>query len=519
MKSDHEKLRQEVEERRKATKDSARPVATEFQHSRGKLTARERISALCDERTFEEFGGLALPNDSDPNKPSFADALITGTANISGRPIFVASADFTVSGGSNGSLGFEKLRTSYERAAMNGVPMVQLLEGVGHRISEGLDSRQFAPGFDVLGAQAEMAGWVPTPTAVLGQGFAAMTVLASMSDFVVLVRGKSFLGIAPPPLVKAAIGEDIDAEALGGAELQASKNGIADHVVDSEEDALGAIRRYLSYFPNNASDVPPKVESKPPAKELAEGLNDVIPGDMRMPYDVRDVINGIVDEDSLFEVKAGYARNIVCGLTRIGGRSVGIIANQPKHLAGALDSPACEKASHFVNLCDAFGIPLVFMLDLPGFLVGSKVETSKLGRRSVRLIYEIAQSTVPTYSLVLRKAYGGAYMAMNGGRTFDADLTLAWPTAEFAAMNVETAIEVAYKHDIAAAEDPDKFRQQLAKSIRGKLGPIRAAEGFGIDDVILPQETRRRLMRAIENAPTRRKLTKTTPKHRGIAPI
>ena len=394
-----------------------------------------------------------------------------------------------------------------------------MLEGVGHRISEGLDSRQFAPGFNVLGAQAEMAGWIPTPTAVLGQGFAAMTVLASMSDFVVLVRGKSFLGIAPPPLVKAAIGEDIDAETLGGAELQASKNGIADLVVDSEEEALGAIRQYLSYFPDNASKAPPVVESKPPADVHADGLADVIPGDMRMPYDVRDVINGIVDEDSLFEIKAGYARNIVCGLTRIGGRPVGVVANQPKHLAGALDSPACEKASHFVNLCDAFGIPLVFMLDLPGFLVGSKVEASKLGRRSVRLIYEIAKSTVPTYSLVLRKAYGGAYMAMNGGRTFDADLTLAWPTAEFAAMNVETAIEVAYKRDIAAAEDPDEVRQQLAESIRGKLGPIRAAEGFGIDDVILPEETRGRLMRAIEVAPTRKNLRKTTPKHRGISPI
>ncbi len=519
MKTDNDNRRRELEARREATQDSSRPYATEFQHTRGKLTARERISSLCDKQTFQEFGGLALPSDSDPEKPAFADALITGSASVEGRPVFVASADFTVSGGSNGDLGFEKLRTTYERATDSGVPMIQLREGVGHRISEGLDSRQFAPGFNVLGAQAEMAGWVPTPTAVLGQGFAAMTVLASMSDFVVLVKGKSFLGIAPPPLVKAAIGEDIDAETLGGAELQASQNGIADLVVDGEEEALGAIRTYLSYFPVNAGEVPPEIPTQPPAREFSEKLAEVIPSDMRMPYDVRDVIKGIVDGNSLFEIKPGYAKNIVCGLTRIGGRSVGVIANQPKKLAGALDSPACEKASHFVNVCDAFGIPLLFLLDLPGFLVGSKVESSKLGRRSVRLIYEIARTTVPIYNVVLRKAYGGAYMAMNGGRTFRADLTLAWPTAEFAAMNVETAIEVAYKREIAVADDAAAVRLQLAESIRDKLGPIRAAEGFGIDDVILPEETRNRLMHAIAVAPARKYLRKTTPKVRGIAPI
>ena len=515
----HDELRTLVEEKHAAIQDDARPAATEYQHSRGKLTARERITVLCDADSFTEFGGLALPEDSQESQPAFADAIITGSATIDEQPMVVASADFTVNGGSNGEVGFEKMRRSYERAINNGIPMVQLLEGVGHRISEGLDARLFAPGFDVLGLQAEMSGWVPTPTAVVGQAFAAMTLIASMSDFVVLVRKQSFVGIAPPMLVKAAIGEEIDAEQLGGAEVQADQNGVADYVAESENDALEIIKRYLSYFPANASCPPPVIDSHEPETSYAEKLPTVIPTDMRYAYDVRQVIKGIVDGDSLLEIKPGYARNMVCTLARIGGRSVGIVANQPNHLAGSIDSPACEKASHFINLCDAFGIPLIFMLDLPGFIAGSQAEHSKLARRSARLVYEIAQTTVPTYNIVLRKAYGGAYMAMNGGRTFGAELSLAWPTAEFAAMNVETAINVAYKRQIAKADDPQAEREKIEQQIRPKLTPTRAAEGFGIDDVVLPEHTRGLLLQSLKMLPTRKYFKSTSPKVKGVAPI
>lgn len=516
---DHEELRRLVEDKHAAIQDEARTAATGYQHSRGKLTARERIAVLCDSDSFAEFGGLALPEGSEDSHPAFADAMITGWATIDKRPAIVASADFTVNGGSNGEVGFEKMRRSYERAINSGTPMVQLLEGVGHRISEGLDARLFAPGFDVLGLQAQMSGWVPTPTAVLGQGFAAMTLIASMSDFVVLVKNQSFLGMAPPMLVKAAVGEDVDAEQLGGAEVQAHHNGVADYVADGENEALEVVRRYLSYFPENASCPPPVVESQEPDAARAEKLPTVVPTDMRYAYNVRHVIEGIVDGDSLLEIKPGYARNMVCTLARIGGRSVGIVANQPNYLAGSLDSPACEKASHFVNLCDAFGIPLLFMLDLPGFIAGSEAERSKLARRSARLVYEIARTSVPTYNVVLRKAYGGAYMAMNGGRTFGAELTLAWPTAEFAAMNVKTAVSVAYKRQIAEAEDPQEAHRQIEEQVRPKLGPVRAAEGFGIDDVILPEQTRGLLLRSLKTVPTRKHMKSATPKVRGIAPI
>jgi acetyl-CoA carboxylase carboxyltransferase component len=240
---------------------------------------------------------------------------------------------------------------------------------------------------------------------------------------------------------------------------------------------------------------------------------------MRIPYNVKNVIYGIVDEDSALEIKPGYAKNIVCCLARIDGHPIGIIANQPNFLAGALDSPACEKASHFTCLCDAFGIPLVSLLDLPGFQVGKVAEKSKLARRSARLIYEFSRITVPSFSIVLRKAFGAAYMGMNGGRTFHSDLTLAWPTAEFAAMNVDSAINVAYKKQIAQSADPQSERAKISEDIRGKLGPLRAAEGFGIDNVILPEETRAHLVRAISMAAPRKRNSTYLSRVRGIPPI
>ncbi|WP_342806350.1 carboxyl transferase domain-containing protein [Alteromonas sp. M12] len=499
--------------------DEARKRAVEYQHSRGKLTARERVELICDKDTFLEFGGLALPSDNNDSAPSFGDALVTGWADIEHKRVIIAVADFTINGGSNGDIGLEKMRRSYMRAIDSGVPMVQLLEGVGHRISEGLDSRLFSPGFDSLALQAQLSGWVPTPVAVLGQSFAAMTLIASMCDFVVVVKGMSYMGIAPPQLVKKAIGENIDAEELGGSDTQAKKNGIADYIVNSEDEASSIIKQYLSYFPANSSLAPPVSEVKAPDPIFAAKLPEIIPADMRYAYDVKKVIKGIIDADSMLEIKADYAKNIVCCLVKIGGRSVGIVANQPNFLAGSLDSPACEKAAHFINLCDSFGIALLFLLDLPGFLVGSEVERSKLARKSARLIYEIALTTVPTYNVVLRKAYGGAYMAMNGGRSFNAELTLAWPTAEFAAMNVETAVDVAFKKQIMSAEDPQQEKQKIVEQTREKLGPIRAAEGFGIDDVILPEQTRKYLVHALKSAPVRRRQTTNTPKTRPVSPI
>lgn len=516
----HEELRAVIAHKHKQRLDASRTDAVKYQHSRGKLTARERIEQLCDESSFCEFGGLAIPKQNGIEEiDNYADALVTGRAKIDDRPLLLASADFTINGGSNGSIGLKKMLRCYELALAQGSPMVQLLEGVGHRISEGLDSRLFAEGVDTLNYQAQLSGWVPSVAAILGQGFAAMTVVASLCDFVVMVRGMSTMGIAPPPLVKAATGAEIDAESLGGADFQASQNGIADAITETEQEAFNLIKQYLAFFPSNASEPPPIVEAVEPDPHYSKQLSSIIPTDMRTPYNVKHVIYGLVDHASVLEIKAGYAKNMVCCLARIDGRPIGIIANQPNYLAGSLDSPACEKASHFICLCDAFGIPLLSLMDLPGFLVGKNVEQSKLARRSARLIYELSRITVPSFTVVLRKAYGAAYMGMNGGRSFGADLSLAWPTAEFAAMHVETAIGIAYKRQIAQADDAEAKRQEITEMIRGQLGPVRAAEGFGIDDAIMPEQTREQLRQVLAASPLRKQQQFKSPRVRGIPPI
>ena len=283
---------------------------------------------------------------------------------------------------------------------------------------------------------------------------------------------------------------------------------------------MALIKQYLSYLPANADEAPPLAISKPPDSLYAKRLPEAVPVDGRTPYDVRDVIKGFIDEGSLFEIKPGYARNVVVAFARIAGRPIGIIANQPNYLAGALDSPACEKASHFICLCDAFGLPMLSLLDLPGFMVGLEAEKSKLARRSVRMLYEFGRATVPRYSIVMRKGYGGAYLAMNGGALcFGSELSLAWPTAEIAAMSVDAAIDVAFRRRIEAAADPVQARADRVSEVRSTLGPIRGAEGLGFDDVILPEETRSVLSRSLSAVPARRRMTHTTPRHRGIPPI
>ncbi|MBT4520813.1 MAG: acyl-CoA carboxylase [Halieaceae bacterium] len=519
--SSHDKLRTELIDRKRAAKDRARPDAVAYQHDRGKLTARERIDQLCDESSFLEFGGLALPEElGEDGLPNYADGFVTGRARIDSREVVIASADFTVSGGSNGAVGNQKLFTCYQRAMNEGKPVVQLLEGGGHRIQEGLDARLFAAGANIPALQTQLSGWVPNVSAILGPGFAGPTMIAGFSDFVVAVKGLSTIGMAPPVMVKAGTGEEIDMDALGGAVVQANKNGVVDCLTESEDEALAVIKQYLSYLPANAGEAPPVTESRPADPHYANKLPEVVSVDLRIPYDVRDAIKGFIDQDSLFEIKSGYARNIVVAFARLSGRPIGIIANQPNHLAGALDSPACEKASHFICLCDAFGIPMLSLLDLPGFMVGAEAEQSKLARRSVRLFYEFGRASVPRYSIVLRKGYGAAYLAMNGGTMcFGSELSLAWPTAETAAMSVEAAIDVAFRRKIKNAEAPAAMKAALNSEVRSNLGPIRGAEGFGFDDVILPEETRDVLARSLNSVPTRRLVSHKVPRYRAIPPI
>jgi acetyl-CoA carboxylase carboxyltransferase component len=509
------------------TTDEARTEATERSRRRSKLTARERIDALVDPGSFREFGRLGrlpagsydgLPGIDARSSTAHGDDVVAGIGRIDGRHVVVSVQDYGVFGGSSGAIGSRLSQRAATIARDRGLPLVHILDGGGHRIQDGLDSRHFAntgPHFINL---VRMSGWVPMVALVLGDGFAGNTNFAALADFVVMVRGMSTMGIAGPALVKASTGESITKEELGGADVQVDKNGIAHLGVDSEAEAFAAARRWLSYLPSNADDTTPRGTTADRADRRSPELVDVVPANSRRAYDVKRVLRPVFDEDSLFEIQPTFARNIVIGFAQLDGRAVGIVANQPMVFAGTLDADACEKAARFISLCDAFGLPLVFFADIPGFLVGSMAERSALGRRSARMIFELGRATVPRLSVVLRKGYGLGYLAMCGGRSFDADLAVAWPTAEICAMNIEGAVEVAFRKVYEAAPDPARRRQEIIDLFRARVGPLEAAAGFGVDDIIDPADTRSVLIDALRTVPPRR-ADGLSARTRGISPI
>jgi propionyl-CoA carboxylase beta chain len=507
---------------REALGDSARSSAIERQHRLGKMSARERVSALVDHGSFHEVGALVQPKRdtfSTEDLQAPADAVLTGYARIDGRPVGLCAFDFTVLGGSNGLIGQHKVERIATHCREHGCALVLLLDGGGHRIQEGLDSRHFAEGARYFQLAADLSGWVPTVAVIMGPGFAGPSNFAALCDLVIMVRETATMGIAGPALVAAATGEVNDKDALGSTEVQADRNGLADLVAESDAHALELVRRYLEFLPANALGPLPLRAVLQPAREDEERLLNIVPENPRKAYDVRDVVRGISDADSIFEIKPTFAANLVTTFARLGGRAVGIIANQPLHLAGTLDSRACEKGAHFVSVCDAFGLPIIYLIDVPGFLVGKEAEATALARRSGRLIFELGQATVPRISVVMRKGYGLGYVAMCGGRSFDADLCVVWPTAEICAMSVEGAVDVAYAKQVAAAPDPASKREELIQRFRSQLGALHAAAHFGIDDVIDPRETRSVILATLERCPTRKHGRHRSPRLHGISPI
>ncbi|MGE4306295.1 MAG: acyl-CoA carboxylase subunit beta [Novosphingobium sp.] len=512
---------EEIEAARAAIMDEARPEAVAKRRAKGLMTTRERIATLLDPSAFREFGSLVEPlRATEWNKDLVApaDGIICGSGRVEGRPVMIYATDFTVQGGSTGRHGMLKHARVTELAKLHGAPVVYLLEGGGHRIQDGLDARYFSAGSSVFRSLAQLSGWVPVVSAMMGPGFAGPTNYAGLSDFVIMIRGVSTMGIAGPALVKAATGEDIDKEELGGAAVQADKNGLADLVVDSEQECLEAARKFLSYLPSNSGQPAPVIPCEDPIDRREESLLDIVPADTRKAYDVRKVVALIADVDSVFEIKPGYARNVVTSFARLDGRPVGFIANQPMQRAGTLDAAACEKMAHFVALCDAYGLPLVMLMDVPGFAVGTGAEKTGLGRRSARLFYELAHITVPRITVSMRKGYGAAYYAMGGGRSFEADAVFCWPTAELSAMQVEGAVDVAYRRDYEASANPEQRRAELIATFKSQLGARQAAEFFGIDEVIDPRDTRWHLIQTLAVCPARRQSTQP-PKVRSISPI
>jgi propionyl-CoA carboxylase beta chain len=501
-----------------AVTDAARPGPVARQHDRGKLTARERIELLTGGGRFIELGALAGPAVSQDGRvleDAPGDGVVTGIAYVDGRPVVVAAFDFTVLGGSNGAVGMSKVERCTQRAMHDRVPLVLLCDGGGHRMQEGLDSRHASPGSPLFRRMVDLSGLVPTVTVMMGPGFGVATNLAALCDVVVMVEDISTLGMSSAPFVKAATGETLTNEQIGGAAIQASR-GVADLAAHDEREALDAVRAYLAFMPSHSDDSPLRSAGPWDAADL--DIDAIVPAEPRRSYDARDVIDALCDVDSTLEIRRDAAPNIVTMFGRIDGRPIAVVANQPQHLAGALDSAACEKAAHFVAVSDAFGIPVLLLIDVPGFLVGTQAESTQLARRSGRLIYEIARLSVPRFSIVVRKGYGAAYIAMGGGRSADADLSLAWPTAEICAMPIEGAVDIAYRREIDTAADPATHRATLIDRFKANVDPLLAAESFGIDDVVAPSSTRAMLQEAMGRVQPRR-APRVPGKRRAISPI
>lgn len=518
-----------VIEAHQALMDAARPAAVKSQHDRGKLTARERVDLLLDPDGRVEFGSLATPEGGGGvAKVGAADIArarelpwegpLACTGFIDGRPVAVLADDFTMLGGTAHALGGQKMIRLAELSLRRGVPLIFMLDGGGHRIHD-MDTRMFAAGggHGPFRHTALLSGWVPQVAAVMGPAYAGPAMATSMADYVPIVRGTGSLGMAGPKLVKAGIGEEVTTEELGGSAVHVRSGG-ADDECESDVVCIERIKEFLSYLPSNAEQQAPIRPSEDPPNRLCEELRDLVPLERRRGYDMRRIIRTLCDDGGLFEHRREFAKNIITAFGHVDGRSVGFIANQPMHFAGTLDSAACVKATRFLSMCDAFGVPVVSLIDTPGFLVGSQAERGNAVRHMGRMLSAVAHLSVPLISIVVRKAYGGGYVAMAGGRSYHTDASWIWPTAEISAMGVEGSVDVAFHRDYESAEDPAARRQQLIDEFYAQMTPVRAAAGFGIDDVIDPAETRLRIA-SILRSQTARRRPNLPPKLHPIDPL
>jgi acetyl-CoA carboxylase carboxyltransferase component len=488
------------------------------QHEQGKLTARERLALLIDEGTFTELGIHGRPHFSQramEGKDAPADGVVTGYGKVDGRLVAVAAYDFTVMAGSMGMTGELKVARLRELALTKRIPMIWLLDSAGARIQEAAGSLFAGSGY-LFREEVTMSGVVPQVAALMGPCAAGTAYIPGLADFVPMVKGRGSMALAGPHLTKAVTGEDVTQEELGGSRIHTRVSGVGDLEVESDEDCIDAVRSYLSYFPQNCEEAPPRREPSDPVDRMDEELLDVLPDSPRKPYDMYDVIGRIVDDGDWFDLKPRWARTIITCLARMGGRPVGIVANQPKHLGGILENDSADKAARFVNLCDAYGIPLLFLMDVPGFMVGTKVEQAGIIRHGAKMLYAVSRATVPKVTVVIRKAYGAGYYVMNG-RAYEPDLIVAWPSAEISVMGPEGAVNIIFRKQIEAAEDPDATRAEMIEGIRRTIDPYIAAGNALVDDIIDPRETRPTVIRALEMAETKR-VDRPWKKH-GVMPV
>src|ERR1700737_519762 len=491
----------------------------ERQHSLGKLTVRERLEMLVDPGTFVEFGMLA--DHMDPgmgDRYLAADGCITGVGDIDGRRVAIAAYDFTVMAGSMGAVGEDKVSRIRELALRQRIPVVWLLDSAGARISSQSGST-FAGMGALFREQVAMSGVVPMVAAMLGHCAAGTAYIPALADFVPMVKGTSSMALGGRHLVKAAVGEDVTEEEMGGSAVHTKISGVADLEVDSDEECLRIIRRYLSFFPSHNQEKPPARPTPDPADRRCEELYDIVPTAPRRAYDMEKVIASIVDDGEWLAMKPGWARNVITGFARFAGQPAGIVASQPKVLGGTLDVNSADKAARFVWLCDAFSIPLVFLQDVPGFTVGSVVERQGIIRHGAKMLFAVSEATVPKVTVVLRKAYGAGYFVMNG-TAYEADYIVAWPTAEIAVMGPDGMVRITMRRQLEAIPEGEERNQAaiaMAEQFRKNIDPYIAAGHAQVDDIIDPADTRPAICRGLAAAAT--KVVDRPWRKHGVLPV
>jgi methylmalonyl-CoA decarboxylase subunit alpha len=490
----------------------------EEQHQKGKLTARERIEALVDPGSFEEYDAFVVHDCHNFGMEAQrvpGDGVITGCGTIEGRPAYIFSQDFTVFGGSLSRTFARKICKIMEMAMKMGAPLIGLNDSGGARIQEGVDA--LAGYADIFLQNVLASGVIPQISAILGPCAGGAVYSPAITDFVIMDKKSSYMFVTGPKVVKTVLNEDVSTEQLGGAMVHAQKSGVCQFLTENEEETVLLIRKLISYLPSNNMQDPPFISPHDPADRRCEELNELIPENASKPYDILDVITSLADDGEFLAVSQSYAQNIVVGYCRLNGHTVGVVANQPKVLAGVLDIDASVKAARFIRFCDAFNIPLLVLEDVPGFLPGSRQEHGGIIRHGAKLLYAFAEATVPKVTVILRKAYGGAYCVMNS-RHMRADMVYAWPTAEIAVMGPQGAVEIIFRKEAAAAPDPGQVLRDKENEYRDKFAnPYTAAEKGYVDDVIEPSETRFRLIRTFEMLATKK--DHNPPKKHGNIPL
>jgi len=517
-KTEQDDLIDELLEIRKMAQRGGGEARIQTQHQKGKGTARERVLTLLDEGTFQEVDALMEHRHQDfglDQKKVPGDSVVVGFGKIDGRMVAVFSQDFTVMGGSFSEVQGQKVAKILDLALDAGVPVIGLLDSVGARIQEGVYS--LAAYAELFWRNTQASGVIPQISVMLGPCAGGSVYSPGLTDFVIMTRGTSHMFITGPKVIKSVTHEEVDFEGLGGAGVHSVKSGVAHFTADTEEDALQITRKLLSYLPDNNTEPPPAQEPGDDPYRRDKELNSLVPDDPEQAYDMRQVIERVFDRGSFFAVHEGFATNALVGFARLHGLPVGVVANQPNSLAGVLDIDSSDKIARFIRFCDAYNFPLITFVDTPGFLPGVQQEHGGIIRHGAKIVYAYSEATVPKIAVIVRKAYGGAYIVLSS-KHIRTDLVFAWPTAEIAVMGADGAVDVLYGKDIQAAEDPELARKEFIAEYKEKFSkPYPAAASGHVDEVILPEETRPRLVAALELL--KNKQGSSRPKKHGNMPL